>query len=70
MTFFKPCWFFNTDALFESDKFADLDLRTTLAPGTGRQFFESDDLNLSVPYQDTIGQDPCRSLKKAVQGLF
>jgi hypothetical protein len=32
----------------DHDEFADLDLRTTFGAGAGHQFFESDDLNLSV----------------------
>jgi putative salt-induced outer membrane protein YdiY len=41
-------WFFYTFALFENDKFTDLDLRSTLGAGPGYQFFESDELNLFV----------------------
>jgi putative salt-induced outer membrane protein YdiY len=33
---------------FEHDKFADLDLRTTLGPHVGYQFFESNELNLDT----------------------
>ena len=46
--FIKPKWFLYGSSLFEHDEFADLDLRTTLGAGAGHQFFESDDLNLSV----------------------
>ena len=46
--FFQPKWFFNANSVFEHDKFADLDLRTTLGAGVGHQFVESDDLNLSA----------------------
>lgn len=41
-------WFLYTQGLFEYDKFADLDLRSTIGAGPGYQFFESEDLNLSV----------------------
>ena len=41
-------WFIYTFALFENDKFTDLDLRSTLGAGPGYQFFESDELNLFV----------------------
>ncbi len=46
--FLTPKWFLYTQGLFEYDKFADLDLRTTVGAGPGYQFFESEDLNLSV----------------------
>ena len=46
--FIKPKWFLYGSSLFDHDEFADLDLRTTLGAGAGHQFFESDDLNLSV----------------------
>lgn len=35
-------------SLFEHDKFADLDLRSTLGGGAGYQFFESETLNLYI----------------------
>jgi putative salt-induced outer membrane protein YdiY len=41
-------WFLYAKTLFESDKFKDLDLRTTLGSGVGYNFFESEELNLSV----------------------
>jgi len=41
-------WYGYGSARFEHDRFADLDLRTTLGAGAGYQFFESRDLNLSV----------------------
>jgi putative salt-induced outer membrane protein YdiY len=41
-------WSFYTFALFENDKFTDLDLRSTLGAGPEYQFFESDELNLFV----------------------
>ena len=46
--FISKSWFLYTAALFEHDKFADLDLRTTLGAGAGFQFFESKELNLSA----------------------
>jgi putative salt-induced outer membrane protein YdiY len=46
--FIRPKWFLYGSSLFDHDEFADLDLRTTLGAGAGHQFFESDDLNLSV----------------------
>ena len=46
--FIKPKWFLYGSSLFDHDEFADLDLRTTLGAGAGHQFFESEDLNLSV----------------------
>jgi hypothetical protein len=46
--FVKPKWFLYASSLFEHEEFADLDLRTTLGAGGGHQFFESDELNLSV----------------------
>ncbi|MGA6925471.1 MAG: DUF481 domain-containing protein [Desulfosarcina sp.] len=46
--FLDPKWFLNANSLFEHDEFADLELRTTLGAGAGYQFFESEELNLSV----------------------
>ena len=46
--FMTQKWFLYAKTLFESDKFKDLDLRTTLGPGVGYNFFESEELNLSV----------------------
>lgn len=46
--FLIPKWFLYANTLFEHDKFADLDLRSTLGVGAGHQFFESDTLNLSA----------------------
>lgn len=46
--FIKKRWFLYASTLFENDDFADLDLRSTYGVGGGHQFFESDDLNLSV----------------------
>ena len=46
--FFLPKWFAYASTRFEHDKFADLDLRSTLGAGVGYQFFESDLLNLSA----------------------
>jgi len=45
--FFNKKWFSYVRTKFEHDKFADLDLRSTLGVGAGYQFFESDTLNLS-----------------------
>jgi len=41
-------WFYGASLNFEHDEFADLDLRTTIGPHIGYQFFESKALNLSV----------------------
>ena len=46
--FLIPKWFLYANTLFQHDKFADLDLRSTLGVGVGHQFFESDTLNLSA----------------------
>jgi putative salt-induced outer membrane protein YdiY len=46
--FMTQKWFLYANTLLEHDKFADLDLRSTLGAGVGYQFFESDDLNLSA----------------------
>ena len=46
--FLTEKWFLYLNTLFEHDKFADLDLRTTVGGGPGYQFFESPELNLSV----------------------
>jgi putative salt-induced outer membrane protein YdiY len=46
--FLTEKWFLYASTFFENDDFADLDLRTTLGGGAGYQFFESDELNLSV----------------------
>jgi putative salt-induced outer membrane protein YdiY len=46
--FLTQKWFIYTQGLFEHDKFADLDLRSTLGVGPGYQVFESEALNLSV----------------------
>jgi putative salt-induced outer membrane protein YdiY len=46
--FLTEKWFLYFNALFEHDKFADLNLRTTVGGGPGYQFFESPKLNLSV----------------------
>jgi putative salt-induced outer membrane protein YdiY len=46
--FLTQKWFLYGQTLFEHDKFADLDLRSTLGAGTGYQFFESEGLNLSA----------------------
>jgi putative salt-induced outer membrane protein YdiY len=44
--FMLPKWFLYANTLFEHDKFADLDLRSTAGVGAGHQFFESETLNL------------------------
>jgi putative salt-induced outer membrane protein YdiY len=41
-------WFLNSNALFEKDKFQDLNLRTSLGLGIGYQFWETQPLNLLV----------------------
>jgi len=41
-------WFYGASLNFEHDEFSDLDLRTSLGPHVGYQFFESKPLNLSV----------------------
>jgi putative salt-induced outer membrane protein YdiY len=46
--FLTQKWFLYANTIFEHDKFADLDLRSTLGAGVGHQFFESDTLDLSV----------------------
>jgi putative salt-induced outer membrane protein YdiY len=46
--FLTAKWFLYFNTLFEHDKFADLDLRSTVGIGSGYQFFESEGLNLSV----------------------
>ena len=46
--FLTQKWFLYAQGLFEHDKFADLDLRSTVGTGPGYQFFESEALNLSV----------------------
>ena len=48
--FFSPKWFLYASSLFENDRFADLNLRTTLGAGAGYQIFESDALNLSIAF--------------------
>lgn len=46
--FLNQKWFLLANALFEHDKFKDLDLRTTLGTGLGYNFFETDELNLNI----------------------
>jgi putative salt-induced outer membrane protein YdiY len=41
-------WYFGGSLYFEHDRFADLDLRTSVGPHVGYQFFESKALNLSA----------------------
>jgi putative salt-induced outer membrane protein YdiY len=53
--FLTPQWFLYTQGLFEYDKFADLDLRSTIGVGPGYQFFASKDLNLSMSAGPRVG---------------
>jgi putative salt-induced outer membrane protein YdiY len=46
--FLTAKWFLYFNTLLEHDKFADLDLRSTVGVGPGYQFFESPELNLFV----------------------
>lgn len=46
--FFAPKWFLTNNLSVETDKEAELDLRTTLGVGLGYQFFKRKDLKLSV----------------------
>ena len=46
--FFNKRWYGFVGAAFEQDKFKDLDLRSTLAAGSGYQFFDSDELRVSL----------------------
>jgi len=46
--FVSERWFLFNSATFESDEFADLDLRAALAAGMGYQFFETDERSLSI----------------------
>jgi hypothetical protein len=46
--FITDKWYYGGALNFESDEFADLDLRTSFGPHVGYQFFESKALNLSV----------------------
>lgn len=46
--FFSEKWYSGGVLLFEHDKFADLDLRTSVGPHIGYQFFESTAMNLNV----------------------
>jgi putative salt-induced outer membrane protein YdiY len=46
--FLTQKWFFYANANFEQDAFKDINLRTTVGAGPGYQFFESEQLNLSV----------------------
>lgn len=41
-------WYYGGTLRFESDEFADLDLRTAVGPHVGYQFFEGPALNLSI----------------------
>ena len=61
--FFKNKTYFGGTALFEHDKFADLDLRETYGLHLGHQYFESKAINLSVEaglaqvYEDFVDAD-------------
>lgn len=46
--FLTEKWYLTSGLMFEHDKFADLDLRTTIGVGPGHQFLETDRTNLSV----------------------
>lgn len=46
--FVSKQWYMGGFARFAHDQFADLDLRTTVGPLVGYQWFESEDLNLST----------------------
>jgi putative salt-induced outer membrane protein YdiY/preprotein translocase subunit YajC len=46
--FLTKQWFLFNSATFEHDEFKDLNLRTSLGAGVGYQFFERNDLSLSV----------------------
>jgi len=46
--FLDKKWFLYGGLAFEHDKFADLNLRTTVSGGSGYQIFESDRTNLSI----------------------
>jgi putative salt-induced outer membrane protein YdiY len=48
--FVSEKWFWFNSVNFESDQFADLDLRTALAAGMGYQFFDSPTRTLSVEF--------------------
>jgi putative salt-induced outer membrane protein YdiY len=46
--FYTQKWFFYGNTTFQKDVFQDLNLRSTFGAGTGYQFFESKEMNLSV----------------------
>ncbi len=46
--FFTEQWYGFAGLDFEKDKFKDLDLRSTLSAGAGHQFYNTDELKLSV----------------------
>jgi putative salt-induced outer membrane protein YdiY len=46
--FLNEKWYLYSNALFETDEFKDLDLRTALGVGAGYQFFETELTNLSL----------------------
>ncbi|UCF94673.1 MAG: DUF481 domain-containing protein [Desulfobacterales bacterium] len=46
--FLTPKFYFYMNGLFEKDEFKDINLRSTAGAGLGYQFFESEQMNLSV----------------------
>jgi putative salt-induced outer membrane protein YdiY len=46
--FLSKKWYFYANALFETDEFQDLNLRSTVGAGAGHQFFETPLTNLSL----------------------
>lgn len=48
--FVSEKWYWFNSATFESDEFADLELRSAIAAGMGYQFFETDTRSLSVEF--------------------
>lgn len=48
--FVSDRWFWFNSATFESDEFADLELRSALAAGMGYQFYDTDYRSLSVEF--------------------
>jgi putative salt-induced outer membrane protein YdiY len=46
--FFTPRWYGFVGMGFEQDKFKDLGLRSTVGAGSGYQFFDSDELRVSL----------------------
>lgn len=46
--FLREKWYLYANGSFKKDKFKDLNLRSTIGLGSGRQFWESDERNLSL----------------------